>query len=66
MADLTTKKDAKKTKKEKSVKLKKINGTNEDQWECNEHDNDLAQELMRENMGKLFQCLNLKYWNSLI
>jgi len=24
----------------------------------------LAQESMRENMGKLFQCLNLKYWNS--
>ena len=28
---------------------------------CDELDNDFAQESMRENMGKLFQCLNLKY-----
>ena len=39
---MTTKYDAKKTKKEKSIKLRKINGTNENQWEGDVHDNDFS------------------------
>ena len=39
----------------------KIKGTNEDQWEDEEHDKDFSIRVKDGRCRKLFQCLNLKY-----
>ena len=57
---MTTKYDAEKTKKEKFVKLRKINGTNEDQWEGGEHDNDFSTRVDEGKHGETLPMLEFK------
>ena len=57
---MTTKYDDKKTKKEKFVKLRKINRTNEDQWEGDEYNNDFSTRVDKGKHGKTLPMLEFK------